>query len=261
MDFGLPGLKAVGVDLDGVIYRGNDVVEGAPEAVSTLKRLGLRVLALTNNSARTCLEISAKLRALGVEVDADEIVSSALTTALALAGSSVSGVAVVGSNSLRHELEQAGVTIAEDAAASALVVGYKPDFSYTDVRRALPILARGVRFVACNLERSYPGEGGVMLPGCGPGVMAIAHAASRQPDMVAGKPSSYFMDVALRRAEVPATDFMMVGDSWESDIAMAQQAGCGAVYVRDKANAGEMAKAPGVMGFESLRDWVASLGA
>lgn len=230
-NLGRAAVEAVGIDLDGVLYLGGQAVPGAVRALAELRRAGLKILLVTNNSARTRAEIREKLRGMDLDVAEEAIISSAWVTARHLAHGGARDVAVIGSASLGREMRDAGLSVADDSRAQYLVVGYKPDFSYADVERACRILEGGAEFIACNLERQYPVAGGLLLPGCGPGVMAIAHAAAHPPDGVMGKPSRLFLDAALAAAGVAAERFLVIGDSWESDVAMALAAGCPAVHI------------------------------
>lgn len=250
-----PTIKAVGLDLDGVVYLGDDAIPGAAAAVATLRNRGRRVLLLTNNSARTRPAIAAKLASLGIPATELDIVSSAWAAARHLQATS-GRVAVVGTEALRQELRTAGIAIVPFHEAETLLVGYKPDFSYADVRDACQALDAGAQFVACNTERRYPVADGTRLPGCGPGVAAIAHAAERAPDFVVGKPSAYYLKLALETAEVAREEMLIVGDSWASDIEMAISAGCPAAFIAATGSVEFLARRGDVAVYPSLAQLV-----
>jgi ribonucleotide monophosphatase NagD (HAD superfamily) len=98
----------------------------------------------------------------------------------------------------------------------------------------LEALLGGATFVACNQDRVFPAENGRWLPGCGAFVGAIAAAAGRPPDWVAGKPSVEFLDHVSRLTSVGPAEILVAGDSVEADIAMANAYGAvGALVTRD----------------------------
>ncbi|HNX91849.1 MAG TPA: HAD hydrolase-like protein, partial [Candidatus Omnitrophota bacterium] len=96
---------------------------------------------------------------------------------------------------------------------------------------ALNILIKGGKFIACNEDARFPVGDGMYRPGCGAMVGAIAAASGKKPDFVVGKPNTYILsrisgDFCVRNDEI-----MVVGDSYESDIAMALSCDCHAVLL------------------------------
>ncbi|HYH27529.1 MAG TPA: HAD family hydrolase, partial [Actinomycetota bacterium] len=111
------GYDAFLLDLDGVLYRGDEPIPGAAQAVAELRRIG-PVVFLTNNSARTPGEVAEKLAGMGVEASADEVVTSARSVAPLVRDRVGEGsiAFVVGGSGLRVALEEAGVKIADPEA-------------------------------------------------------------------------------------------------------------------------------------------------
>jgi 4-nitrophenyl phosphatase len=212
------------LDLDGTLYRGEDPIPAAREAVATLRARGSLVRFLTNNSTRRPEDYAAKLSRMGFQATAQEMYTSAMAAAEALRGSSRSAM-VVGEEGLVSALEKAGVTAKSDHP-DAVVVGLCRTFDYAMMSQAMQHLLRPeVRFVATNGDVTLPVEGGRLVPGSGAIVRAIASCAGRDPEVV-GKPNPYAIEWILREAGVAAADTLVVGDRVETDIAAGQRAGC-----------------------------------
>lgn len=229
------------VDLDGVVYEGDRLVPGAARALRQFRESGKRVMFVTNNSTRRPRSLAAKLAALGVPCSEGDVVNSALGAALFIRERGLdrpSGAFVIGTAELRALLRENGVAVSTDPArCSALLVGMDPAFGLATVADGLVALGRGVPFIACNRDASYPGEGGVLRPGCGAVVGALVGASLRRPDHEVGKPSPLLMRLALGRMGARAEDCVVFGDSLETDIAMAGAVGAASLWVRPSAPA------------------------
>ncbi|NJE00282.1 HAD family hydrolase, partial [Thermococcus sp. LS1] len=68
-------------DMDGVIYRGNTLIEGAREVIEYLKSKNVPFVFLTNNSTRNAEMYREKLLKLGIDVEEERIITSGYATA------------------------------------------------------------------------------------------------------------------------------------------------------------------------------------
>ncbi len=215
-------------DLDGVIYRGRQVLPGVPEALTRLRTNGARVLFVTNNSTRTPDEAAAHIAALtGVECHRDDVCTSPQAAALIL-GPADSPAFVVGERGIDVALAEAGHDVIGDASeANSVVVGLTSRIDYDWIGRAAAAVRRGARFVATNIDPTYPIEDG-LLPGAGAIVEAIATAAEIRPE-VAGKPHEPMVELVRSRLE--AGPVWVVGDRLDTDIALAIAGGWESILV------------------------------
>jgi HAD superfamily hydrolase (TIGR01450 family) len=231
-------IRAVALDLDGVVYSGDVPLPGAVEAIDRLRGLGLRVWFVTNNSARSRAAIAGKLRRLGVPADESEVMSSGYAAGLLLhrlTQGQAARVVVVGSDELRTMIAAQGFEAVSEGPGQFLVVGMDHSFTYDRIRAALETLMGGAVFVACNRDATYPVEGGRLAPGCGPMVAAIECAYGRKPDYVVGKPSPALLELAAAAGGLSPGEMLVVGDTLESDIAAARRLGSPSVFVCDPA--------------------------
>lgn len=213
-------IKLLAFDLDGTLYIGDRAIPGAVELVRRL-RGDHRVVYFTNNSTRTNGEIREKLAGLGFACEQGEVYTSASATAVYLREARLDNIYLIGSPGLRAEIEAQGRQVVGAAAARHLVVGLDPDFNYQKLSQALTVLSGKGKFIACNEDMTFPAGPERRLPGCGPLVAALAAAARRRPDFVVGKPNTYMLDRIAADWRVKPGEIMVVGDSFESDIAMA----------------------------------------
>jgi HAD superfamily hydrolase (TIGR01450 family) len=218
-------IKAVAFDLDGTLYLGDKALPGAVETVERLIAGGIMVRYFTNNSTRSRRAIVAKLRGLGFPVKLDDLYTSAYVAAKFLRQKRIERVWCVGTAGLLEELRLQGIkNITTGDRVTAVVVGLDPEFDLEKLGRVMNILAaKKILFLACNQDRNYPVGLGRYLPGCGPIVAAIENATGRAVDVVPGKPNTMMLELMARESSLRAGEILVVGDSYESDIAMARR--------------------------------------
>ena len=209
-------------DLDGVVWRGDEPIPGAGAAISGLRVAGFRVAFVSNNSSQPLGEVAAKLGAAGVPASSDDVITSAVSAATLLAtgldpGSPVLACAGPG---VVEALEAAGLRPVTREPAGAVVVGLHRGFDFDELDRASAAVRGGARFVATNLDATYPVPGG-MIPGSGAIAAAVATAAGRAPE-VAGKPERPMVDLIRARF---GSSGLVVGDRPSTDGALATALG------------------------------------
>lgn len=217
-----PGDPVVCCDLDGVLWRGDRAIDGSAHAVAALRDAGMRVAFLTNNSSRTVGVILDQLASMGVPADGSDVLTSAQAAVRLLADELASGARVLAcaGAGVREALTGAGFTIVDAAPVEAVVVGWHHDFDFDALDRASAAIRDGARFVATNLDATYPGRDH-LLPGAGAIVAAIATASGTKP-VVAGKPER--PTVALVHERLGSAG-VMVGDRPSTDGALAAALG------------------------------------
>jgi HAD superfamily hydrolase (TIGR01450 family) len=215
------------LDLDGVVWLGEDPIPGAAEAVAALRAAGERVLFATNNSSARVADQEAKLAAMGIPAEGDVVSSAQATARLVEPGQRV---LVAGGPGLREALEARGAVVLDATAhepdhdVDAVAVGFHRAFDYEGLRRAATAVWQGARFLASNDDATYPTPAG-MIPGGGAIAASIAYAVGGQP-LIAGKPhqpmADLIHDLVGDTAGDPGT---MVGDRPSTDGAFAKTLG------------------------------------
>ena len=206
------------LDLDGVVYLGDEAIGCAVDALEQVHAAGRSVIYVTNNAAHTPADVTARLTGFGIAAAETEVVTSSMAAADLLASElpASSPVLVVGGRGLWTAVEAAGLKPSRTAdGVAAVVQGWGPDVAWPDLAEVTVALRAGARWVATNLDRTLPSPRGP-LPGSGSLVAAVQTATGRSPDAVAGKPFAPLYDAARRRSgDVSA---LMVGDRLDTDI-------------------------------------------
>jgi 4-nitrophenyl phosphatase len=220
-------------DMDGVLYRGDDLIEGAAAAVDELRRRGVRLVFCTNNSRSTVAQYVDKLARMGIRASPQEIVTSAVVTAEVLAKRRLNGARaiVVGGDGIRTELTSIGIEIddgPDSAAADLVVVGWDPRFDYPAMRRSAAAVMSGAEFIATNDDSAFPAPDG-LWPGAGAILASIETASGRRAEVM-GKPHDPMMETVAARLD-EAQEVAMVGDRPETDLAGGASRGWATVLV------------------------------
>lgn len=203
-------------DMDGVIYHGNRLLDGAARFVEWLKREGKRFLFLTNSSERSPRELQQKLSRLGIDVAADHFYTSALATASFLSSQKAEGSAyVIGEAGLINALYEAGYTM-NDVNPDYVVVGESRNYNLETVFHAVTLVRSGARLIGTNPDVTGPVERGI-VPATGALISPISLAADVEPYFI-GKPNPLMMRSALKRLESKREDTVIIGDRMDTDI-------------------------------------------
>jgi len=221
------------LDLDGTVLRGGDLLPGARAAVAALREHAESVLFLTNNPTRPASDHASRLRDLGIEASADDVLTSADATVAYLRDHHADEPAfAITESAIVDRLRAGGVPLTDDPEAAGVVVaGYDREFHFRDLQAALDAMDDDTAFVGTDLDRTIPGADG-LEPGSGAIIHAVAGVTGREPDAVLGKPSETTARLAADRIGVPPEDCLLVGDRLETDVAMGERAGMTTVLVR-----------------------------
>ncbi len=205
------------LDLDGVMWRGAEPIDGSSAAVNKLLDADQNIVFVTNNSYHTREAQAGKLKRFGIDAE-DRIVSSAMAAATLV--SEGERVAVLGGPGVVEAIEQRGAIPATEGPADAVIVGLDKELSYARLAIAVTAILNGARFIASNTDATYPTESG-LLPGAGPTVAAVTAATGVEP-LIAGKPHQPQADLVKKMFGTPG---IMVGDRPETDGLFAQRLG------------------------------------
>lgn len=216
------------MDMDGVLYRGNQPQPGLLEFFDFLRRRDIKFLLLTNNSTLSAHDYSLKLARMGVEVSDQEIVTSGQTTAAYLRhiAPDGAGIYVVGMQPLRDclfEGENAGLFYPDDKSPRFVVQGGDFNLVYDTLKRACLLIRAGATFIATNADPVFPTEEG-LIPGAG-SIGLLLEVASGKKRLIAGKPEAPMFELALEQLGASATETLMIGDNLETDIEGANRLG------------------------------------
>src|SRR5688572_12814939 len=204
------------IDMDGVIYRGNELIPGADRFIANLCDADVPFLFLTNNSQRTRRDVATKLERLGIDVEERHVFTCAMATARYLARQKPGGTAyVIGEGGLLNALHANGYSIV-DRDPDYVVVGEGRTINFEMVESALRMILAGAKLVATNLDRNCPTAKG-MRPGCG-ALVALLEVASGTKAFSVGKPSPIMMRAARKELGLSAAQTIMIGDTMETDI-------------------------------------------
>ena len=220
----LHSIRSLIVDMDGVLYRGTEIIPGTREFLDFLREREIGFSLATNNATRTPQQFVDKLAGMGVSVNPGEILTSALATASYLAEIASSGarVFVVGQDGLRAALRDKGFMLVEEAA-DYVVAGMDFEICYEQLAQASLQIRAGARFIGTNPDKTFPSERGI-LPGAG-SLLAFLEAASGVQPVIIGKPETAMMEQAMVLMAAQAESTAVLGDRLETDILAGRRAG------------------------------------
>lgn len=230
---------AIILDLDGVVYIGQDAVPNAIESINAVSHL-VKVSAATNNASRTQSQVGKHLRDLGLHILDEDVVTSAQAGARLLASKvpAESQVLVVGGNGVETAVKEVGLHpiratrdhVSNDVIADEVegfMQGHGVDTSWWDLNTAALAIARGKTWVATNRDTTVPTPYG-LGPGNGMFVQLLEILTGIKP-LVAGKPQPELFVETIRRLQ--AKNALVIGDRIDTDIEGANACGLDSLLV------------------------------
>ena len=205
------------LDLDGVVWLGDKVIQGVGESITFLREKGEQVFFVTNNSGRTVSEVEEKLNSFNIDPNG-VVITSAMAMATLLSPDET--VLTLCGKGAVEEMEKVGAKPVKDGKADSVVVGFHEDFDYWKLTAALQAIDSGARLLATNDDLTYPSHDGIR-PGAG-SILASLVAATEAVPEIAGKPYQPMCDLLN---ELSGGNGIMVGDRPDTDGRFAKNLG------------------------------------
>lgn len=217
------------IDMDGVIYRGSELIAGAERFIRELKAHQAPFLFLTNNSQRTRRDVATKLQRLGIDAGEEHVYTCAMATARFLARQKPQGTAfVIGEGGLLTALHNNGYSIVEKDP-DYVVVGEGRTLNFEMVEAAVRMIMQGAKLVATNLDPNCPTQNGTR-PGCG-ALVSMLETATGVKAFSVGKPSPVMLRGARKQLGLRTEETIVIGDTMETDVLGGVQLGYKTILV------------------------------
>lgn len=217
------------IDMDGVVYRGGEVIPGADLFIRRLLREEIPFVFLTNNSQRTRRDVATKLTRMGIPVEEKHVFTCAMATARFLARQKPGGTAfVIGEGGLLNALHTNGYSVV-DHSPDYVVIGEGRTVTLEMLELATQMILDGAKLIATNLDPNCPTKTGTR-PGCG-ATVAYLETATGVNAMSIGKPSPIMMRAARKELGLATSETIMIGDTMETDILGGVQMGYRTILV------------------------------
>jgi arabinose operon protein AraL len=219
-------LKGYIFDLDGTVYLGKQLIEGADTVINSLMNEGKKVLFLTNKTIESRQHYVEKLRGSKINASLENILNPTLTLIDYLREHHPgAALYVIGEKPIKDELAVAGFKKAlEPAEVDVVILSWDRNFHYDHLNFAYQAVKLGAKLIATNPDRTCPIEAGD-VPDCAGMIGAVEAVAGKPIDVQIGKPSILTIEAALKILQLKPDECIMVGDRLETDIRMGNEAG------------------------------------
>ena len=216
-------------DLDGTIYLGDKLINGAAEIIKFLDHKQIPFYFLTNNSSRSRGDFVHKLAGLGLDLKKDKIFSSGQATALYINNINPNAeIYLVGTPSLEEEFIHHGFQLT-DKNPDYVVLGFDTTLTYQKLEKLCKFVVEGKPYIATHPDINCPTEAG-FIPDVGSFIALVAASTGRTPDTIIGKPHAPIIETIVEKTGYQPKEIAMVGDRLNTDIALGK-AGIATVLV------------------------------
>jgi HAD superfamily hydrolase (TIGR01458 family) len=224
----LDTVKGFLIDLDGVLYVRDSVLDGAVKTVSALSRKAIPHLYVTNTSIMGSHGLVAKLRTFGIDTTVERILTAPMAAAAYLRDRPTARCYFLTRPEVMEDF--GGIQRSESDATHVVVGDVGERFSYQELNRVFRMLMTGAELLALQKNRYWLTPDGLTLD-AGAFVAALEYASDRQA-RVFGKPAGEFFEQACKQLNLHPSETAMIGDDLRADILGAREAGLKTIFVR-----------------------------
>lgn len=221
------------LDLDGTIYLGDKLIDGALEFINMIKNQGKSLVFLTNNSSKNSFDYVKKLKELGIDIEEKQIFTSGTATKLYLMNEKPnSSIFLLGTKSLEEEFEAANFKLITKANQKIdyVVLGFDTSLTYDKLWKACDYIREGVPYIATHPDFNCPLSDGKSMPDIGAMINFIEASTDKRPYIV-GKPNKKIIEVMQKQYGFSMDSVAMVGDRLYTDIQTAINANIESILV------------------------------
>ncbi len=222
-------------DLDGVVYRGNKLIQNVDKIINELKNLSIKVVYNSNNSTISRQAYVERLKSFKISSERTDFYTSAsIASAEITKLKKNANIYVIGENGLREELELAGHRVQTNPSIEDIdfvIVGLDRDFTYEKLSIAQKCILEGrAQFYATNADSTLPVARG-FKPGAGSMVNALITCTGQNPIRVFGKPEPFGIELILQDTQIPPEQACIFGDRLNTDILAGNRVGIMSIAV------------------------------
>lgn len=219
-------------DMDGTLYLGEKVFDGARRFILSLRRAGKRVLFFTNNASHNHEFYNERLTRMGFEPRKEEIMTSGdVTCAFLTSHRAGKSVYLVGTEELCSQFRDAGIQLCtgEERLADIVVTSFDTSLTYAKLERACTYIYEGAEYLSTHPDFNCPTDTGI-VPDSG-AIAALVTAATGRYPRYFGKPYAETAAMISEKTGAALTDICIFGDRLYTDIALGRRSGVLSVLV------------------------------
>ncbi|MDD2836363.1 MAG: TIGR01458 family HAD-type hydrolase [Methanothrix sp.] len=246
-------VRAFLIDLDGVLYTGNNPYPGVKECLQHMDELGYGYRFVSNSTRRARDSVAKRLQGLGYNVDAGQIYTPPLAAIEHIKNSGKDRCFLLTTGDVHRDFEQADICISEDDVDYVVMGDAGDGFTFERLNQALRLILDGAEILALEMDRYWSEPQGLVLS-TGPFVAALEYATGKKAHLM-GKPSRNFFQLALADLGIKPKEAAMIGDDIQTDVHGAQEMGMYGILVKTGKYREETARSSGMkpdMVLESL---------
>lgn len=229
----LKNKKVFLLDMDGTIYLGNELIDGAKDFLNKIKEEGKSYIFLTNNSSKDRNSYVDKLRNLDIDAKEEEVYTSGLATITYLKDKKEGArIYLLGTEALEDEFEEAGFDLVRERNKDVdyVVLGFDTSLTYEKLWGACEYISEGVEYIATHPDFNCPLPDDKFMPDAG-AMAALIEASTGETPYVVGKPNRGVIDSIASEYGIDKKDMIMIGDRLYTDIKTGINAGISTALV------------------------------
>ena len=221
------------LDMDGTIYLGDELIDGAREFLNALNNKGKKYIFLTNNSSKSREIYVDKLKQLGINANVEDVFTSGEATTIYLKDQKTNArIYLLGTKALEAEFQREGFILEKKRHMDIdyVVLGFDTSLTYEKLWAACEYIAEGVEYIGTHPDFNCPLADGKFMPDAG-AIAAFIEASTGRSPKVMGKPNREIIESIAKKYNLHKKDMIMIGDRLYTDIKTGKNAGINTALV------------------------------
>jgi HAD superfamily hydrolase (TIGR01458 family) len=218
------------IDLDGVMYTGDNSIPGADEAIHFLKKNGYAYRFISNTTRKSRYTIAERLSRMGLEIPEEYIFTPAVAAVAYMKKTGKHRFHLIVTGDADRDFPRPATNGTNDRVDFVILGDAGDEITYSTLNMAFRELMEGAELVALERDRYWMDHDGLALS-AGPFITALEFATGKKAVLM-GKPSRDFFDLALNDMCVSREQVAMIGDDIQTDVGGAQNSGIRGILVK-----------------------------
>ena len=222
-------IKGLLLDLEGVVYEGDKLVNGALNAINKLLSYNLKIKYLTNTTVTPRKQILKKLLKFKLSIIETDIFTPPIAANIFLKKNKISKIFLLTNQLLQEDFKEFSI---DKVKPEAIILGdlYKA-FNWEKLNEVFQrIHNNDILIIALHKNKYCKRENKIGLD-LGPFVAALEYATSKKFILI-GKPEQNFFNLAIEDMGLSKKEVLMIGDDIFADIGGAKNNSIPSIQVR-----------------------------
>ncbi|MFX1497073.1 MAG: HAD-IIA family hydrolase [Promethearchaeota archaeon] len=227
----LGNTKGILSDIDGTLFFKGSAIPGAIEAISKIRKMGIKFLFLTNTDSKTPKSIYTQLVRYGFSIKENEIFTPIIALKEFISTEPEKSIYLVASKEIESLFSEFNLIKNNQIPDYVIIADFRDNWDLNRLNLAFKYIMQGAKLFGAQGNRYFLDQKGEPVIDTGSLVKMLAVTANVS-FKIFGKPSIEFFNQALNKLSLRSNECIVIGDDYESDIQGAHNTNMKSILVK-----------------------------